>query len=232
MHPSLDVIGYRTFDACSHLLKSSLKLKALPMAHTMVTLWRQDKLLCEASFCVALWIWSSLCNTYENALFIISQVFAVPDGMIMLLFSVLQQEYQEVGWYIFVGVKLCASLSKCDLVSWVTESVMCLCRFQVLREIIPHSDQKRDKASFLLEVSQDTFLVYLGYASGTMISHFASWNFGQVIEYIQFLQEKVNRYEGYPGWNSEPPKLAPWVSFWMPLCGSYAKSSSVIMTVQ
>uniref|UniRef100_A0A7C9CXF2 BHLH domain-containing protein n=1 Tax=Opuntia streptacantha TaxID=393608 RepID=A0A7C9CXF2_OPUST len=55
-------------------------------------------------------------------------------------------------------------------------------RFQVLREIIPHSDQKRDKASFLLEV----------------------------IEYIQFLQEKVNRYEGYPGWNSEPPKLAPW----------------------
>lgn len=55
-------------------------------------------------------------------------------------------------------------------------------RFQVLREIIPHSDQKRDKASFLLEV----------------------------IEYIQFLQEKVNRYEGYPGWNSEPSKLAPW----------------------
>ncbi|RRT73089.1 hypothetical protein B296_00009031, partial [Ensete ventricosum] len=27
-----------------------------------------------------------------------------------------------------------------------------LCRFQILRELIPHSDQKRDKASFLLEV--------------------------------------------------------------------------------
>ncbi|XP_074317114.1 transcription factor BIM1 [Silene latifolia] len=56
-------------------------------------------------------------------------------------------------------------------------------RFQTLRELIPHSDQKRDKASFLLEV----------------------------IEYIQFLQEKVNRYEGsYPGWNSEPAKSIQW----------------------
>lgn len=27
------------------------------------------------------------------------------------------------------------------------------CRFQKLREIIPNSDQKRDKASFLLEVT-------------------------------------------------------------------------------
>uniref|UniRef100_A0A803MSX6 BHLH domain-containing protein n=1 Tax=Chenopodium quinoa TaxID=63459 RepID=A0A803MSX6_CHEQI len=55
-------------------------------------------------------------------------------------------------------------------------------RFHMLRELIPYSDQKRDKASFLLEV----------------------------IEYIQYLQEKVNRYEGaYPGWNSEPPKLNP-----------------------
>lgn len=26
------------------------------------------------------------------------------------------------------------------------------CRFQILRDLIPHSDQKRDKASFLLEV--------------------------------------------------------------------------------
>ncbi|KAI4344007.1 hypothetical protein L6164_011285 [Bauhinia variegata] len=41
-------------------------------------------------------------------------------------------------------------------------------RFQMLREIIPHDDQKRDKASFLLEV----------------------------IEYIHFLQEKVHKYEG------------------------------------
>ncbi|PON82983.1 Basic helix-loop-helix transcription factor [Trema orientale] len=56
-------------------------------------------------------------------------------------------------------------------------------RFQMLRELIPHSDQKRDKASFLLEV----------------------------IEYIQFLQEKVQKYEGsYQGWNNEPTKLIPW----------------------
>lgn len=55
-------------------------------------------------------------------------------------------------------------------------------RFQMLRELIPHSDQKRDKASFLLEV----------------------------IEYIQFLQEKVHKYEEpYQGWNHEPPKLIP-----------------------
>lgn len=56
-------------------------------------------------------------------------------------------------------------------------------RFQMLRQLIPNSDQKRDKASFLLEV----------------------------IEYIQFLQEKVNKYEGsYNGWNSEPGKLMNW----------------------
>ncbi|CAD5189195.1 unnamed protein product [Musa acuminata subsp. malaccensis] len=65
-------------------------------------------------------------------------------------------------------------------------------RFQILRELIPHSDQKRDKASFLLEV----------------------------IEYIQFLQEKVQKYESsYPGWNQDNAKLMPWVkvyyrSFW------------------
>ncbi|KAK1427247.1 hypothetical protein QVD17_15930 [Tagetes erecta] len=40
-------------------------------------------------------------------------------------------------------------------------------RFSMLRELIPHGDQKRDKASFLLEV----------------------------IEYVQFLQEKVHKYE-------------------------------------
>lgn len=28
----------------------------------------------------------------------------------------------------------------------------CGCRFQMLRDLMPHSDQKRDKASFLLEV--------------------------------------------------------------------------------
>ncbi|KAK9926176.1 hypothetical protein M0R45_023419 [Rubus argutus] len=56
-------------------------------------------------------------------------------------------------------------------------------RFQMLRELIPHNDQKRDKASFLLEV----------------------------IEYIQYLQEKVTKYEGpYQGWNHDPAKLMPW----------------------
>ncbi|XP_024011999.1 transcription factor BIM1 isoform X2 [Eutrema salsugineum] len=56
-------------------------------------------------------------------------------------------------------------------------------RFQMLRQLIPNSDQKRDKASFLLEV----------------------------IEYIQFLQEKANKYETpYQGWNHEPAKLLNW----------------------
>lgn len=55
-------------------------------------------------------------------------------------------------------------------------------RFQMLRGLIPHSDQKRDKASFLLEV----------------------------VEYIQFLQEKVQKYEGsYQEWNHEMAKLVP-----------------------
>ncbi|CAI9109916.1 OLC1v1009844C1 [Oldenlandia corymbosa var. corymbosa] len=58
-------------------------------------------------------------------------------------------------------------------------------RFQVLRDLIPENDQKRDKASFLLEV----------------------------IQYIHFLQEKIQMYEGtYQDWNSEPSKLTPWRS--------------------
>lgn len=53
-------------------------------------------------------------------------------------------------------------------------------RFTMLRGIIPNSDQKRDKASFLLEV----------------------------IEYIHFLQEKVHKYEeSYQGWDNEPLKF-------------------------
>ncbi|KAI7736148.1 hypothetical protein M8C21_009739 [Ambrosia artemisiifolia] len=52
-------------------------------------------------------------------------------------------------------------------------------RFSKLRGIIPHGDQKRDKASFLLEV----------------------------IEYIQFLQEKVHNYEDSSnGW---APEIVP-----------------------
>ncbi|GLT70372.1 hypothetical protein SLA2020_424550 [Shorea laevis] len=75
-------------------------------------------------------------------------------------------------------------------------------RFQMLREIIPHSDQKRDKASFLLEV----------------------------IEYIQFLQEKVHKYEGsYQGWSHEPGKLMPWRNNHK-IVESYADQSRVINT--
>ncbi|KAL1196751.1 Transcription factor BIM1 [Cardamine amara subsp. amara] len=56
-------------------------------------------------------------------------------------------------------------------------------RFQMLRQLIPNSDQKRDKASFLLEV----------------------------IEYIQFLQEKADKYETpYQGWNHDPAKVLNW----------------------
>ncbi|KAK3019145.1 hypothetical protein RJ639_002876 [Escallonia herrerae] len=56
---------------------------------------------------------------------------------------------------------------------------------KILRDLIPQNDQKRDKASFLLEV----------------------------IQYIQFLQEKLQMYEGtYPGWSPEPSKLTPWRS--------------------
>ncbi|CAA6672465.1 unnamed protein product [Spirodela intermedia] len=56
-------------------------------------------------------------------------------------------------------------------------------RFRILRDLIPDSDQKRDKASFLLEV----------------------------IEYIQILQEKVLKYElNYPIYNPNNAKLVPW----------------------
>ncbi|GMH27246.1 hypothetical protein Nepgr_029089 [Nepenthes gracilis] len=58
-------------------------------------------------------------------------------------------------------------------------------RFQLLRDLIPPNDQKRDKASLLLEV----------------------------IEYIQYLQDKLLMYEGsYQGWSQEPTKLIPWRS--------------------
>ncbi|KAG7548475.1 Myc-type basic helix-loop-helix (bHLH) domain [Arabidopsis suecica] len=61
-------------------------------------------------------------------------------------------------------------------------------RFQSLMDIIPQNqnDQKRDKASFLLEV----------------------------IEYIHFLQEKVHMYEGsdHQMWYQSPTKLIPWIN--------------------
>lgn len=36
----------------------------------------------------------------------------------------------------------------------------------------------------------------------------------QVIEYVQYLQEKVQKYEvSYQDWSGEPTKLVPWVKF-------------------
>lgn len=38
----------------------------------------------------------------------------------------------------------------------------------------------------------------------------------QVIEYIQFLREKLQMYEGpYQGWTQEATKLTPWVEIFM-----------------
>lgn len=52
----------------------------------------------------------------------------------------------------------------------------------------------------------------------------------QVIEYIQFLQEKVQKYEGsYVGWNQEPAKLMPLVNYFSCLyIGRYYSSDSFI----
>ncbi|KAK4762893.1 hypothetical protein SAY86_008661 [Trapa natans] len=56
-------------------------------------------------------------------------------------------------------------------------------RFQMLRDLMPNSNPKRDTASFLLEV----------------------------IDHVKYLQERVQKYESsYPGWSSEPTKLTPW----------------------
>nr|GMD51843.1 transcription factor BIM2-like [Ipomoea batatas] len=58
-------------------------------------------------------------------------------------------------------------------------------RFQILRDLIPENDNKRDKASFLLEV----------------------------IQYIQFLHGRIQMYEGgCQDWSQEPSKLMPWRS--------------------
>ncbi|CAI9777444.1 unnamed protein product [Fraxinus pennsylvanica] len=58
-------------------------------------------------------------------------------------------------------------------------------RFQILRELLPENDQKRDKATLLLEV----------------------------IQYVHFLQERLQMYEGtYEGWSPVPTKLMPWRS--------------------
>ncbi|THU47603.1 hypothetical protein C4D60_Mb09t17320 [Musa balbisiana] len=72
-------------------------------------------------------------------------------------------------------------------------------RFQILRQLIPHGDQKRDKASFLLEV----------------------------IEYIRFLQEKAQKYElPYSGWNQDSVKLMPWKNNQAPGIGLAIENNS------
>uniref|UniRef100_A0ACD6AHZ9 Uncharacterized protein n=2 Tax=Avena sativa TaxID=4498 RepID=A0ACD6AHZ9_AVESA len=55
-------------------------------------------------------------------------------------------------------------------------------RFQMLRDLVPQSDQKRDRATLLLEV----------------------------IEYVKFLQEKVQKHESCTGgdWSQEKSKLS------------------------
>ena len=95
-----------------------------------------------------------------------------------------------------------------------------------MRDIIPQNDQKRDKASFLLEVCHlimswfYIFILAINYyysklhyflISDAKLTY--SHIYMQVIEYIQFLQEKLNVYEGpYHDWSKEPKKLIPWVN--------------------
>ena len=97
-------------------------------------------------------------------------------------------------------------------------------RFQMLRDLIPNTDQKRDTASFLLEVCHEygNEKYHICYLSRNLpfekilLERFLEWNnvLLQVIEYVQFLQENVQKYEGtYQGWSSEPTKLIPWVCF-------------------
>ncbi|PWZ24457.1 Transcription factor BIM2 [Zea mays] len=59
---------------------------------------------------------------------------------------------------------------------------------EILRELLPHGDQKRDKASFLLEV----------------------------IEYIRFLQEKVQKYESAQPEKNHEDSSMPWYFFPLP----------------
>lgn len=92
------------------------------------------------------------------------------------------------------------------------------CRFQILRDLIPQNDQKRDKASFLLEVTV-CYIMLLYNKNFIVMIYVMCFLCMQLIEYVQFLQEKINMYEGsYQGWNSEPTKLVPWVKFYCLTC--------------
>uniref|UniRef100_A0A0D3F9Z1 BHLH domain-containing protein n=1 Tax=Oryza barthii TaxID=65489 RepID=A0A0D3F9Z1_9ORYZ len=72
---------------------------------------------------------------------------------------------------------------------------------EILRELLPHTDQKRDKASFLSEV----------------------------IEYIRFLQEKVQKYEeADPERNHEDSKSMPWAKVYYRSCWRNTKNTSQV----
>ncbi|PWA59498.1 basic helix-loop-helix (bHLH) DNA-binding superfamily protein [Artemisia annua] len=84
--------------------------------------------------------------------------------------------------------------------------------FSMLRELIPHGGQKRDKASFLLEVYHERH-VYFVHPKLTY-RHIAKPKVlvCQIIEYIQFLQKKVHKFEdSCRGWNNEQPAMTAWV---------------------
>ncbi|CAL4885127.1 unnamed protein product [Urochloa decumbens] len=73
-------------------------------------------------------------------------------------------------------------------------------RLEILRELLPHGDQKRDKASFLLEV----------------------------IEYIRFLQEKVQKYESaHPQKNHEDSSM-PWAKVYYRSCWKNTENTSQV----
>ncbi|CAN6280126.1 unnamed protein product [Urochloa humidicola] len=73
-------------------------------------------------------------------------------------------------------------------------------RLEILRELLPHGDQKRDKASFLLEV----------------------------IEYIRFLQEKVQKYESaHPQQNHEDSSM-PWAKVYYRSCWKNTENISQV----
>ncbi|CAN6274604.1 unnamed protein product [Urochloa humidicola] len=73
-------------------------------------------------------------------------------------------------------------------------------RLEILRELLPHGDQKRDKASFLLEV----------------------------IEYIRFLQEKVQKYESaHPQKNHEDSSM-PWAKVYYRSCWKNTENISQV----
>ncbi|KAI8541773.1 hypothetical protein RHMOL_Rhmol08G0088400 [Rhododendron molle] len=106
-------------------------------------------------------------------------------------------------------------------VDWL---ISLMSRFQMLKDLLPQNDQKRDKASLLLEVHHPPLLLIYVYDSVDFPIYFIlkmNWRmviYMQVIEYVQFLQEKLQLYEGpYQGWTQVPSKLMPWKSNSVPV---------------